>query len=119
MTRDFKNDSVRQVSRPIIPLHQSLTHLLSLIGEPTSDERKALRAIVSEADVIEVDGMHYILSPVSPDIIDILSSFEAEHAELDTIDEDMCSARDDDPTYNSHFGGGPGACEDDEPDYSI
>jgi len=70
---------------------QNPEHILSLIGNPSSDERKALREIVADADLFEVDGVPglvFLLAPVSQEIVDILAAFEAEHEELHDIDVD-------------------------------
>ena len=105
------------IPKPLRRRRMAGTHLQDIIGDPTSRERQALRKIVAEADLLEVDGQHYLLTPIGPDTLDILAAFEAEHGdfedaesdrdegeepELDMCDaeeddEDCCEAHDDDP----------------------
>lgn len=112
--------SAMLLPKPEVPDRQNPEHIVSLIGNPSSSERRALRAIVAEADLIQVDsvrGVVFLLAPVSREIIDILAAFEAEHEELYDIDvdegdrydeledddpkedgdQDCCSACDDNP----------------------
>src|SRR5262249_44698091 len=78
----------RRVPKRLIP-----DHLQSLIGNPSDRERWALRHIVHEADILEVDGITYLLAPVEPEVVDVLAEFEAEHAEVE----------EDDPRDATHF----------------
>ena len=48
-----------------------------LAGELGPVERLALREIAERADLIYVDGVTYLVAPVSPRCIDALSMFEA------------------------------------------
>ena len=84
---------------PAVPDHV----LPWLIGELGPVERLAMREIVERADLIFVDGMTYLIAPVSPRCIDALSAFEAEGE--DRVN-DLCDEPDEDHE--------PGA--DDEPD---
>lgn len=84
--------------KPAVPEHQNLEHIFSLIGKPSSEERSALRSIVDQADIFEIDGCSFILAPITPEIVDILAAFESEHAELveDDFNEDHLEDIEDD-----------------------
>lgn len=51
-------------------------------------DRAALRAIVTAADVIEVDGQRFLLAPVSDATLDTLAAFEAELEDLEPEPDD-------------------------------
>lgn len=71
----------------------------SMIEDLTPDERRALRAIVAGADLIEAAGRRYLLAPVDDRTLDVLSAFEAdmedrEPEEDDDSDDDNAFERD-------------------------
>jgi hypothetical protein len=49
-----------------------------LAGKLGPIDRRALREICERGDLIEVDGLFYILAPVTPETMDALAAFEAE-----------------------------------------
>lgn len=55
----------------------------------TPIERKAVQALINEADILVVEGNSYLLAPINQEIIDVLSAFEAdaEDFEFDQDDE--------------------------------
>jgi hypothetical protein len=59
---------------PAIPTDE-LSWLAAGLAPP---ERRAMREIVIGADLLEVDGLFYLLAPVSPETIDAMAAFEAE-----------------------------------------
>lgn len=49
-----------------------------LAGDLGPAERRALRVIVDEADIVEIDGRAFLVAPVTAEVVDTLAAFEAE-----------------------------------------
>jgi len=71
-------------------------HIDALIQRVTPAERRALRAIVDGADLIECDGQQFLLAPVSDAVLAALAEFESDEREDDADREDDELAEDDD-----------------------
>lgn len=72
-----------------------------LVGGLMVPERKALKEIVENGDILFIDGYAYLLAPVCPQIVDTLAAFgaEAEDRESDLCDEQSEDLEDDKSDY--------------------
>lgn len=111
-----QNRSAMLLPKPAVPRRQDRQHILSLVGMPSSTERRALRQIVEEADLLEVDGRMFLLAPISPDTVEVLASFESEAADLEDGDEDCCCVRDDFSSVPNNFAIGMESCLPGDPE---
>lgn len=59
------------------------------------DEQLALRQICRDGDLLLVEGLPFLLVPVTPATLDALAAFEAAAEDLEQDNEDCCTASDD------------------------
>ena len=82
-----KPEGVRKTTLPTFP-EDCGPGLERFLGNLAPDERKALAAIVEDADLILVAGKAFLLSQVTAEMLDVLAAFgECEERENDLEDE--------------------------------
>ena len=78
---------------PVIPAINDVG-LDWLVGDLMVPERKALKEIVENGDILFVDGCAYLLALVCPETVDILAAFGAE---AEDRENDLCDEASEDP----------------------
>lgn len=68
------------------------SHLVQMLQELAPIERKVLRRLVQDADLIEAADRLWLLTPVTPRMLDVLAEFEAANEDLepDDLEKDEC-----------------------------
>ena len=82
-----------------MPPNLDLAHIDRLLEEITAPERRALRDIIAEGDLILVNGHAFLLARVSRRTIEVLAQFEVDREDLDDADREV-----DDEPEDEHDG---------------
>src|SRR5215213_3919201 len=75
--------TVHPIPKPRASEKPAPAHLFSIIGEPTSAERRALRDICDLAEAVQAGDRQFLVIPLTRNILETLATFEAELKELE------------------------------------